>query len=376
MSRANRVRTGVDRVELAYLDHFLGLPGAFGLIRTGLGFLLLDRYGLPEFRRRLEADDWGPMDRISRWSRRLDAAQKAAVSTARSLAVARCLPGRLPAMLRGRGVTDYYNVGHAGLDGRTLAALGRAGLRRHVLIHDTIPLDHPDWQRPGTALRFRRKLDAALTGADRIICNSEATAADLKRHANGPVPPLVVAPLGVGLPAPSAGPNPVFGTEVPPYFVTVGTIEPRKNHALLLDVWDRLGPAAPVLVVCGPRGWRNEKVFQRLDRAGPRIVERADLGDADLAAVIRDARALLFPSRAEGYGLPPMEAAALGAPVVCGDLAIYRETLGDIPVYLNPADPYLWINEIERLTEQVPDPKPWLPPCWPAHFKTVLSMPC
>ena len=109
MSRAGRVLTGVDRVELAYLDHLLGLDAAWGLARTGLGFLLLDTAGLAAFRARLETGDWGKADALSRWSRRLDPVQKAAVSRVRAAAVARCRPRDLARLIRGSGATDSYN---------------------------------------------------------------------------------------------------------------------------------------------------------------------------------------------------------------------------------------------------------------------------
>ena len=367
MSRAGRVLTGVDRVELAYLDEMLRRGGAFGLARTGLGFLLLDHAGLARFRARIETGDFGPVDRLSRWARRLTPAQKAANSSLRADAVARCRLRGLAKMVKSRRISDYLNTGHANLEPAVLKAIGAGRARRHVLIHDTIPLDHPHWQRPGTPEVFRGKLAAALAGADRIICNSQVTAEGIARHAAGAMPPLVIAPLGVTVPQPGEPPL------NRPYFTTIGTIEPRKNHALLLDVWEET-PDLPPLYICGPRGWNNDAVFARLDAGVPGVTELPDLDDAALATHLAGAQALLFPSLAEGYGLPPVEAAVLGVPVVCGDLAIYRETLGDIPVYVKQTDPYHWAKVVKELAEQTPPEKPFAPPTWAAHFKTVLSV--
>ena len=246
-----------------------------------------------------------------------------------------------------------------------------------MLIHDTIPLDFPQFQRPGTVDSFRARLENVSAHADMVIYNSRATRADAERWLAGigRVPPALVAHLGVDLAVPGDPAAPE-----PPYFVTVGTIEPRKNHALLLDVWDDLGDAAPHLVIAGQRGWANAEVFARLDaRAGDRILERAGLDDAALAGLVKGSAALLFPSRAEGYGLPPIEAAGLQVPVICADLPVYREVLGDIPVYLSPDDVYSWRDTITRLvaehqTGQRQHPAPFQVPRWEDHFNQVLKV--
>ena len=169
----------------------------------------------------------------------------------------------------------------------------------------------------------------------------------------------------------------------PPYFIAVGTIEPRKRYDLLLDVWDELvdhGP--PRLYVCGVRGWKNENVFQRLDKHndGSAIYELNELGDRELLALMQNAVALLFPSDAEGFGLPAVEAAAMGVPVICQDLPVFREILGDIPVYVKGSDRYLWKNIIECLihdqtlgAKTVTEQK-FAPPTWEEHFNIVLKL--
>lgn len=162
--------------------------------------------------------------------------------------------------------------------------------------------------------------------------------------------------------------------------MTLGTIEPRKNHALLLDLWQDIPDAH--LLICGQRGWSNEAVFARLDAHPPRVHELPGLSDADVFGLISEAAGFLFPSFTEGYGLPPIEAAALGTPVICNDLPIYREVLGDIPIYVNVSQGYLWAETIKRLAnEQTTHTSgakgaldPFDPPSWDAHFKTVLSL--
>jgi len=167
-----------------------------------------------------------------------------------------------------------------------------------------------------------------------------------------------------------------------PYYVTIGTIEPRKNHALLLDVWDKLAArlpasAMPRLFILGHRGWADAALFARLDAAGGLVRTLPDLPDGAVAALLAGAEALLFPSLAEGYGLPPLEAMALNVPVICAALAVFRETLGDYPVYLDATNSYSWLETIaknmtagegrgeNRQARKVPG--------WADHFNVVLN---
>ena len=111
----------------------------------------------------------------------------------------------MPRLLRRlpRG-TSYLNVGHANLGEKALACLSRAGLSVTVLIHDTIPLDHPQFARPGTVEPFRARLAAVSAHASRIIHLTEATRrlTEAQLALLGRVPPGLVAPIGVDLAAP------------------------------------------------------------------------------------------------------------------------------------------------------------------------------
>ena len=169
----------------------------------------------------------------------------------------------------------------------------------------------------------------------------------------------------------------------------LGTIEPRKNHLLVLQAWrhlvERLQDQAPRLVIVGQRGWECEQVVDLLDRCNALrdfVLERPACSDAELANWLAHAQALLFPSFAEGYGMPLVEALVAGLPVLASDLPAFREVAGDIPEYLDPLDGLGWIQAIEayaqpggtRRQAQLARMQGWQVPTWEAHFRQVQEL--
>ena len=384
--------TGIDRVELAYLDRLLEMPvPCSGLVRTSLGFLLLNRDGMATLRGWLGGSGPDPVRdplRLLRWRRsaagRRAEAALAALAVARShrLGLARMVVRLLPPG------TAYLNVGHSNLTGRVLAALAAVpGSRVTVMLHDTIPLDLPRMQPPASVARFARKLRAVSRGADLVLHVSAAARLASERHLAraGRLPPGLVALNGIAPARPDAAAVPDGIRPETPYFVTLGTIEPRKNHTLLLDIWDQFAAerrASPHLLILGARGWANAEVFARLDRArtdNGLVREVAGLGDPAVASLLQGAAGLLMPSFAEGFGLPVAEAAALGVPVIANDLPVYREVAGEFPVYLRADHLYSWISTITTMSRAAAgagaqDRRPVAVPTWEDHFKLVLSM--
>ena len=389
--------TGVDRVEHAYLQQLLSLPvPLFALVRTRAGYLLLDRSGVQGIADRISGKTaLGPTDRMGRWMWRGAPIRARAEASTRRLAVARCLPFGLTRLLRRHlpAETAYLNTGHTDLTARVFRAIkSLPGGRVAVLVHDVIPLDHPEFTRPGTTGAFARKMRQVSAGADLVIFNSTDSQTRAARHfaGYGRVPPSVVAHLGVTSARPAPQDLPAALDLSQPWFVTIGTIEPRKNHAFLLDLWEKLaaeGPAAeiPNLFILGGRGWNNEAVFKRLDGAAvmeSSVFELPGLSDGAVSALLQGATALLFPSHAEGFGLPLAEAAGLGVPAICSALPVFHEILGDYPVYLDVNDSYSWLETIRSMvkaTGQGQDPlngprQARGLPTWGEHFKTVLSL--
>jgi len=257
--RAGRFLTGVDRVEMAYLRGLLNEPEpVFGLVRTTFGYLLLDQDGLYQIEAQLsDVRKFGQIDTLSRVPRGLTKVQRQALSQARRLSVDRSLPRKLYKLLA-RNLppqTSYVNVGHSNLTERVLDTMRSAlSARISVMVHDVIPLDYPHFQRLGTVDIFEAKLKRVQKYADFIIYNSADTQKRCEAHLIkwGSIPRGIVSHLGTDL----AVADDAFVLPEKPYFVCLSTIEPRKNHAFLLDIWDDLGPGAPELHICGARGWK------------------------------------------------------------------------------------------------------------------------
>ena len=237
----------------------------------------------------------------------------------------------------------------------TWAWLKKRQCRVVVFIHDLIPIQYPEYAHPREKALHARRLDHSLRHSCGMIVNSRCTESAVRAYATAvglAVPPILVAALGHDL---AKRPAKGHGLEIQaPYFVILGTIEPRKNHLLVLTLWreivKRKGAATPLLVVVGRRGWECEQVVDLLDRCSaihPYLIEKNDASDDEVVALLAGAQALLMPSYAEGFGMPVQEALALGTPVISSPLPAILEFAGEIPDYAEPHDGVRWLELIE-----------------------------
>lgn len=367
--------SGVDRVEMAYAR---GLHARFGSDLAFAAVHPLGPYGrLPEVRALAFLD---LLER--RWAEEDGDSGQRPVA-----AVLPTLRALLPQAGRRRpgGVYVQASPHHLTKPALVRRILAREQARFLCLVHDLIPIDYPEYARPDGATLHLRRIETIAALADAVIVNSAATGESMRPWIAraGRQVPCHVALLGTqALPA---APAPARSES---YFLCVGTIEPRKNHLLLLNLWRdmaaRLPPEAiPKLIVVGRRGWENEQVVDMLERC-PGLVGHVEevngCSDRQLQALLRQARALLLPSFAEGFGMPVTEALSLGTPVICSDLPALREAGGGVPDYLDPLDGPGWRAAIldhfhagPLHAAQVARLAGWQAPTWDAHIDIVCA---
>ena len=226
-----------------------------------------------------------------------------------------------------------------------------AGVRMHFLIHDLLPVLRPEFFPPRVDREFADWLQAIAANADSLVCISAAVADEARAWLTAtapqqPLPPLAVLHHGADIAASGASTGLPDGVAAvldaigaAPGFLMVGTIEPRKGHAQALDAFEQLWAAGSdaQLVIVGGEGWKGLPEDQR--RTIPAIMRRlrghAELGrrlhwlhgisDEYLDQLYLRCTCLLVPSEGEGFGLPLIEAARHGLPLLARDIPVFRE---------------------------------------------------
>lgn len=416
LNRRNSTPTGIDRVDMAYVRFFRAAEDFdLRLIRfDAFGPRLLPRHEAEDLieqtveRWRLEHRGGGhhPAWRhLLEWLGGPDATPSPSVQIK---TYARSPPGSTEPRWRrimraasgGRAerirahIADhprlYLNTSHGRLFRGSVSRWLRATQIPAVFfLHDLIPIQFPEFNRPREPLRHKARLETISRHASCVLVNSQATASSLRGFlgdASHRVPPMQVAPLGIerGFDQSAS----ISLTQGRPYFLVIGTIEPRKNHALILEVWRRWvredSQGAARLVVVGRRGWLNQPVFNALEREdlSRHVVECGGLSDNQIASLLAGARALLCPSFAEGFSLPVVEALASGTPVIASDIDAHREVHQGCAELLPANDASAWLGVVQAYSrpdstdrhQQLQRLESFKPVLWDDHFAEVLPL--
>lgn len=379
---------GVDRIDLGYLSYlFETWPGEiFGVLPTAIGVRFFPRELVLRGRTRLMQmwkeqsgiEDDPVYASLSALLAGNDNSSFATLNQAPKKNAGLISPRsmyRIAKVLLGDGIvfgqsilklpqnSIYLDVGHYGITfpGAFKWRQHRPDVAPVFLIHDTIPLDFPHFVAEETVRAHLRVMKKVARQAQALIVPTasagEAVRARLKEW-NAPQIPIHAVPLPI---------DDVFLNHVGaptydhPYFVICGAIEPRKNHGLLLDVWDtlvqRLGDAAPRLVIAGAPGFRSGEIITRLagsTHLQKHVILASGLSSPALAQLMAGARALLMPSFAEGFGLPPVEAMSVGTPALVSDIPAHRDANSDWAYYRSTDDKVGWLEDIVWLSDDSP----------------------
>ncbi|MNK66103.1 GDP-mannose-dependent alpha-(1-6)-phosphatidylinositol monomannoside mannosyltransferase [compost metagenome] len=233
-----------------------------------------------------------------------------------------------------------------------------------ITLHDLTHLHYPETQPPARLREIERRVADGVRQASLILTDSQYIAEEAQAHFGLPAERFVVAPLGVAARFHPRSPEAIdavlktHGVEAREYFLCVGTLEPRKNLSLALRAHARLPESVrqrfPLLIV-GMAGWQREQFSEELHQAlaSGHVCLLGYLPDEHVAQLLAGARALIFPSLYEGFGLPVLEAMACGTPVILTRRSAMPEVAGSAGNYVEPDETDGLRDAMSRLIEDL-----------------------
>ncbi len=226
-------------------------------------------------------------------------------------------------------------------------------------IHDVLFESHPQFFPRSFIWQSRWSYRQAARHAALLMTVSDYSRREMARHLGVPVSRIALTPNAVDATRFHAdrqqGADAVRHHGLTPggYLLTVGRLEPRKNQALLIEAYARLGPQAPPLAIVGQRDFQYGAVFEAIERLAlgsrVRLIETVD--DAQLPALMRHALLFAYPSVAEGFGMPVLEAMASGVPVLASHSTALPEVASDAAELLPPESVDAWATALQRLID-------------------------
>jgi glycosyltransferase involved in cell wall biosynthesis len=225
-----------------------------------------------------------------------------------------------------------------------------------VTVHDVLAWRSPELYSRAGAAQQRLLVSRAAKRADRILVASEYTRSELVDLLGISPDRVTAVPLGVDRRFQPIEPEPMqlahrFGIPPNPFVLWVGTPEPRKNLATLLRAFGLVRRRAPdcMLVVVGMDRVTDRDLERELEHLGASVIRPGFVTDDDLVALYSATACLVFPSLNEGFGLPPLEAMACGAPVVASNRSSIPEVVGDAGILVDATDADAIADGIERV---------------------------
>lgn len=214
-----------------------------------------------------------------------------------------------------------------------------------VTIHDVLFESHPEYFTKFFRLRSQIFMRLAALQAEHVFTVSEFSKQEICNRYGMKSSAVTVTPNSANFSKFYPGDDgaqlvQARGLEPKRYLLTVGRLEPRKNHVTLLKAYVKLGPSAPPLVIVGQRDFGFEEMLAAAadSEARGRIHVFENVGDQELPALYRNCLAFAYPSLAEGFGMPPLEAMASGVPVIAADNTGLTEVVGSAGLLVDSHD--------------------------------------
>jgi len=224
-----------------------------------------------------------------------------------------------------------------------------------ITVHDVLPLRQPRWFSPAIIANFRLLAPGAARRAAVVLTGSEHSRGEIAELLGVPADRIRVTPYGVDERFRPQPPAPGllrerFGIDRP-YVLCVSTLEPRKNLAAAIRAFALLSKreTGVALVTVGARGWGSTGLGEEIAQVRAPVVQTGFVSDAELVALLSGASCFLYPSLAEGFGFPPLEAMACGTPVVCSNRTSLPEVVGDAALLVDPDDLGAMVDALQRV---------------------------
>jgi glycosyltransferase involved in cell wall biosynthesis len=209
-----------------------------------------------------------------------------------------------------------------------------------IRIHDLFPLTNPEWFYKISVMVFRLTLFQAVKDGHTFLCNSEYTKFKLLEYfPDACVELLYCSPKRV---------TPIQCDQCEfcinklafqiPFYLAVGTIEPRKNYPKLIEVWNDISDSVDSnLLIIGRLGWKSRKTYKKLKQSRG-LIHLENVCDFGVASLILKSEVFISCSFDEGFNYPVIDAALLNKRLLLSDIPVHRELYGESPSYFNPKD--------------------------------------
>lgn len=240
--------------------------------------------------------------------------------------------------------------------------LAQKGIKIINMIYDVIPITGPIFCHENTVMSFMVYFGAVIKYSTLIIVNAQATKdhiIDIASELNVEMPRCEVIKLGADFGSEkkqyvegNASQKTKKAISAGKYILMVGTIEPRKNHAYVLDALDR--NLSVNVIFAGRQGWNVDELVERIEshkQNGKRLFWINDASDDDIQELYRNAYYVVFPTKDEGFGLPIIEAVTKGIPVIGSNIPVVKELGEDYIQYIDNTNPQELVDLINGDTE-------------------------